>query len=118
MNRQTRPSQLTGTALAHDAEVFLIEADVIRDGKREPYFAERDSAQTGRADTIADIVAGQVENVRRVYCFNPFEGWSRDVSEDMARDVLACALHEGGTIQRDLREFLEQHLGCDCVATA
>lgn len=101
-----------------DADVYLIECDMIIGGKRERFFVERDSARTNRADTLKDITDRQYENLRRVLCMNPFEGWCRDVSEDIARDVLAHEINDTGTVCRCLFDFCEEHLGCATVATA
>ena len=115
MNRQTRPSQLTGTAIGHDADMYLVECRT-RDGS--VVFAERDTERSSRKDTLADIHGGQIENVTRVYAFNTFEGWSRDVSEDFARDLLAAELSDNSTVGNLNIGFIEWHLGCATVATA
>jgi hypothetical protein len=108
----------SGARPTPDADVFLIEADVVVRGRRERYFAERDAGRTNRRDTLADIVAGQIERVRRVLSLNPAEGWARDASEDIAHDALRDALEDRQGVPEHLRDFLEEHLGCDTVATA
>jgi hypothetical protein len=101
-----------------DADLFVIEAEIVVRGRRELYFAERDAARTNRRDTLADIVSGQIGRVRRVLSFNPAEGWARDVSEDIAHDALRAALDDRQGVPDHLVDFLEEHLGCDTLATA
>jgi hypothetical protein len=114
MNQHTSFSALTG-ATSLDCDMYLIECRT-RDGS--VVFAERDAERTGRKDTLADIHAGQVDDVTRVYAFNPVEGWSRDVSEDFARDLLAAELADNSTVSPHIINFIEWHLGCATVATA
>jgi hypothetical protein len=118
MNRPLSRRDFSGVGPAPDTDLFVIEADVVVRGRRERYFAERDAARTNRHDTLADIVSGQIERVRRVLSFNPAEGWARDVSEDIAHDALRAALEDRQGVPDHLMDFLEEHLGCDTVATA
>ena len=77
---------------------------------RVDFLAERSLADTtSRAETIRDILTGQVEDVQRVIEFNPVEGTARDVSEDIAREIAGLLAEPVG--RRDLRDFLEDHLG-------
>jgi hypothetical protein len=36
---------------------------------------------------IRNLIAGEYSDPVRVVCFNTAEGWSRDVTEDIARDI-------------------------------
>ena len=40
---------------------------------------------------IRDLLAGEYGTVLRVVAFNPSEGWSRDASEDIARELSAAS---------------------------
>jgi hypothetical protein len=89
-----------------DRSFFAI---VCRHG-RDHFVAERRLGDAcSRAETVRDILAGQVEDVERVIEFNPTEGTSRDVSEDIAREIAHLAGEPVG--RRDLRDFLETQLG-------
>ncbi|HEY2137905.1 MAG TPA: hypothetical protein VGH49_18615 [Xanthobacteraceae bacterium] len=99
-----------------DRSFFAI---VCRHG-RDHFVAERRLGDAcSRAETVRDILTGQVEDVERVIEFNPAEGTSRDVSEDIAHEIarLAGDRLAGGPVagepvrRRDLRDFLEQQLG-------
>lgn len=118
MNRPLSRRDLSRARPAPDTDLFVIEADIVVQGRRERYFAERDAARTNRRDTLADIVSGQIERVRRVLSLNPAEGWARDVSEDIAHDALRAALEDRQGLPDHLMDFLEEHLGCEAVASA
>jgi len=118
MNRPLSRRDLSRTGPVPDTDLFVIEADILAKGRRERYFAERDVLRTNRRDTLADIVSGQIERVRRVLSFNPAEGWARDVSEDIAHDALRAALEDRQGVPDHLMDFLEEHLGCEAVASA
>ena len=40
---------------------------------------------------VEDILAGQYYSPRRIVAFNTEQGWARDVTEDVAREVLTRA---------------------------
>lgn len=40
--------------------------------------------EEGRAEIIADIASGQIDRVVAVFEFNPVEGWSRNVTSEIA----------------------------------
>ena len=46
----------------------------------------------------------------RVVAFNPSEGWSRDASEDIARE-LERRVAEGREVSDQLQDFIEGQLG-------
>jgi hypothetical protein len=48
---------------------------------------ETEDGDTDRATLIRDLLEGQYDNPVRVVAFNTAEGWSRDVSEDIANDL-------------------------------
>lgn len=64
----------------------------------------------GRA-YVENMIAGQYSNPVRVVAFNTEEGWSRDVSEDIARAVADKLEAEGRAIKDDgVRCFVERQL--------
>jgi hypothetical protein len=62
-------------------------------------YAETDEAKADEKTVVSDIISGQYSNPVRVVAFNTVEGWSRDVTEDIARAVL-----EQGESESDLSE--------------
>jgi hypothetical protein len=73
--------------------------------------AERDICDLDRATTIKDIAGSQIENLVQVIEFNPVEGTSRDVSEDMAREVMTIWAHAGEPLTHFQYDFVEQFIG-------
>ena len=59
---------------------------------------------------IADLLRGEYARVLRVVAFNPSEGWSRDASEDIARE-LERRVAEGREVSDQLQDFIEGQLG-------
>jgi hypothetical protein len=71
------------------------------------YFAERSLEDScSRAATIDDIINGNLTRVMKVFAFNPVEGWSRDVTEDIAIKV-ANLLDASDMIPDALLDFIE-----------
>ena len=79
------------------------------------FFAERSlEASASREAAIADIMAGQVEGVERVFAFNPAEHIADDVTEEIAL-AIASRLDPASPIRPELRDFLEANAGLDTV---
>jgi hypothetical protein len=53
---------------------------------------------------IRNFLSGQYSNAPRVIAFNTAEGWSRDVSEDIAGEVLERAF------DADAKLFIDRHI--------
>jgi len=63
------------------------------------------------ADTVVrDLIQGQYNQPVRVVAFNINEGWSRDVSADIARAVAEAARAEDRPLGQATMEFVERHL--------
>jgi hypothetical protein len=73
------------------------------------YLKEMDLADADQETVIRDFVAGQFDHPRRVIAFNTVEGWSREVSEDIAREVVERAWRDGEALTAGTREFCERH---------
>jgi hypothetical protein len=58
---------------------------------------------------IADILEGQYHNPVRVAAFNITEGWSRDVSEYVAREVRRLSDLRGIELSAGVEEFVMRH---------
>ena len=55
-------------------------------------------------------MTGQFNNPVRVIAFNTGEGWSRDLSEDVARELLKRVAKEGKALAHASRRFVESHI--------
>jgi hypothetical protein len=65
---------------------------------------EADEEVTDRETLIRNLMDDQYSNPVRIVAFNTAEGWSRDVTLDIA-DELACALRSTTKCQRPCRSF-------------
>jgi hypothetical protein len=63
---------------------------------------------------IRNMLSGEYEKPVRVVAFNTSEGWSRDVSEDIAREVCQRARETGQQLPFGTKVFAEYQLGEDC----
>ncbi len=61
-------------------------------------------AEADRETVIQDIVSGQYKKPLRVIAFNTAEGWSRDVTEDIAREIVDSS----DSLSRSARDFVER----------
>jgi hypothetical protein len=66
---------------SQDRDVYLVLDDF---GRLGCSWRETDEASTDRAALMEDLLEDQYSNPVRVIAFNTAEGWSRDVSEDIA----------------------------------
>jgi hypothetical protein len=78
---------------------FYIVLEDFRDGAA---FRETDE-RLDYPTLITDLLSGQYSQVLRVVAFNPAEGWSRDASEDVARDLERRVGAEGREISDHCR---------------
>jgi hypothetical protein len=87
--------------------VYLVEEDF---GQRGRAYLETDAAQADRETIIRNFISGQYEDAIRVIAFNTAEGWSRDVSEDIANDVLDQAYDADGTLTDGTKRFIDRYI--------
>jgi hypothetical protein len=67
---------------------------------------ETDEAGTGRTTLIRNLLDGQYENPVRIVAFNTAEGWSRDVTVDIA-DELRRRYAEQDDVPESVLAFME-----------
>jgi hypothetical protein len=79
-----------------DVTVYLVVNDFGKFGKA---YVETDIAEADREAIIRNFISGQYSNALRVVAFNTAEGWSRDVSEDIANEVLERAFDADAPIR-------------------
>jgi hypothetical protein len=94
----------------HEPTVYLVLIDFGRYGRASSETSEE------RADletTIADLIAGQYDRPVRVVAFNTADGWSADVSEDIAREIVRRLDRAGDELPAAVEAFIDQHLGPD-----
>ena len=92
---------------SNDTDVYLVVEDFGANGRS---FLETDIAQADRDTVLRNFISGQYENALRVVCFNTAEGWSRDVSEDIASEILDRACDADETLTVGTRRFIDRHV--------
>jgi len=91
-----------------DATVHIVLDDFGSSGRAYREVAE-DAADFNTV--VDDLMAGQFNHPIRVIAFNISEGWSRDVLDRVARELLERAAKEDLPLGRPARRFVELHLG-------
>jgi hypothetical protein len=71
-------------------------------------WSETDVANTERATLIRNLLEGQYSSPVRIVAFNTAEGWSRDVSDEIATE-LAQACADRGETPPSLEDFIADH---------
>ena len=78
--------------LTDDVTVYLVLNDF---GPLGRAYSETDEANATEKDIVSKISLGDYSNPIRVVAFNTAEGWSRDVTEDIAQALLERDASEG-----------------------
>jgi hypothetical protein len=104
------PSPTPGLVPHFDVTVHIVLDDY---GKAGRVYRETDEGDTTVGSVVDDLLTGQFNNPVRVVAFNTSEGWSRDVSEDIAWELLKRVAREGKTLPASSRGFVDFHVGED-----
>ncbi|MBR1150060.1 hypothetical protein [Bradyrhizobium sp. JYMT SZCCT0428] len=83
---------------------------VLEDFSSGAAFRETDEGVDYQA-LMQNLLAGEYGTVLRVVAFNPSEGWSRDASEDIARELERRISADGREVSEGLQDFIEGQLG-------
>jgi hypothetical protein len=73
-------------------------------------FLETDELEVDEWTIISKIISGEYSNPVRVVAFNIAEGWSRDVTEDIAQAVIDRGRREN-YFSEVAKKFVEKTLG-------
>jgi hypothetical protein len=98
------------TSLAPDFAICIVLDDF---GKLGRAYRETDEREASFGAIVDDLLTGQYGNPVRVVSFNTAEGWSRDVSEDVAREVVRRVAEDGRALAASSRQFIEAHVDAD-----
>ena len=90
-----------------DTTVFIVLNDF---GKSGGAYCETDEAQADEWVVITDIIDGQYSNPVRIVAFNTHQGWSRDVTEEIARKIIDLNV-QGTSLSAPAREFVGRVTG-------
>jgi hypothetical protein len=89
-----------------DQTVYLVVEDFGRHGRS---YRETDVETADLETLIVDLLDGQYNNPVRVIAFNTAEGWSQDVSEDIAQDLRRRCDLQQSDVPTSIQDFVEQH---------
>jgi hypothetical protein len=92
--------------LSDDVTVYL----VLNDFRTGLAYLETASDEADRETVIRNFIGRQYSNALRVIAFNTAEGWSRDVSEDIAGEVLDRAYDADETLTDGTKRFIDRHI--------
>ena len=87
-------------------DVYLVLDDV--GGRFGLAWPAADVAATDRPRLIRHLLEGQYMSPVRIVAFNTAEGWSRDVTEDIAAE-LAQACADRGETPSSIADFIAEH---------
>src|SRR5262245_51489175 len=72
-------------------------------------YVETDEAKADEETILTNIISGEYSNPIRVVAFNAAQEWSRDVTEDIARELLDREAR-GRDLSESARKFVERVL--------
>jgi hypothetical protein len=104
MSTQTPP---LAPKLTDNVTVHIVLNDF---GKLGRAFLETNELEADEWTTVSNIINGEYSNPVRVVAFNIAEGWSRDVTEEIAEAVLERGETEGH-LSESAKKFVECVLG-------
>lgn len=90
---------------------YLITIDRMIDGKRAHYSPDREVERDSKRNIIEDIISGELEHVSSIIEIREDEGTCRNVTEDIARDVLNQAVYACDELPRLLIHWLHEQIG-------
>ena len=90
-----------------DIDVYVVLEDYGNIGRA---YREVDEEKGDRETLIRHLIEGQYEHVARIIAFNTAQGWSRDVSTEIAREVVQRARAQGDELTGPVRRFVDWEL--------
>jgi hypothetical protein len=94
----------------YDHDVYLVVDDLGRLGR---VWREADYDTTDFETVITDLLTGQYGNPIGVFAFNTAEGWSRDVSADLAAELRRRCDLQLTDLPSFLQDFVDRHNAVD-----
>ena len=92
---------------ASDQDVYLV-LDDFRDWHVQVW-RETDAEDTDLETLVEDLLEGQYSNPVRIVAFNTAEGWSRDVSEEVAQMLLLRSAEQSHDLASSVQEFVDRY---------
>ncbi len=91
-----------------DVTVHIVLDDFGQAGRA---YRETDEERADLEEVVDNLLSGQFNNPLRVIAFNTAEGWSRDVSEDVAWELMRRVTKSGSPVATASRNFVAFHTG-------
>jgi hypothetical protein len=88
-----------------DGTVYLVLDDF---GALGCAYRETDAAKANLTTVVADLLSGQYRHPLRVVAFSTAGGWARDVSTDIAHQVVTRARELDQDLPAAVRDFVER----------
>lgn len=85
--------------------VYLVVDDFGSNGR---VYRETDADTADLETVIVDLLDGQYHNPVRVVAFNTFEGWSQDVSRDIAQELRRRCDLQSQDVPSGIQDFVER----------
>src|ERR1700722_16173071 len=89
-----------------DQNVYLVIDDLGRNGRVYP---ETDVETADLETVILDLLDSQYRSPVRVVAFNTFEGWSQDVSADIAQELRRRCDLQMRDVPSSIQDFVDRH---------
>jgi hypothetical protein len=93
-----------------DHNTYLVVDDL---GRNRRVRQEVGTETLDRETVILDLLQGQYKNPVRVFAFNTVEGWSQDVSTDVAQELRRRCDLQRRDVPSSIRDFVRCHRGHD-----
>ena len=87
-----------------DTDVHVVMEELDHLGR---VYRETDEERADRETLIRDLIAGRYGQPVRIVAFNTAQGWCRDVSEEIARELLKRAYALGGELTEPVNAFVQ-----------
>jgi hypothetical protein len=90
-----------------DRDIYLVLDEF--GGRIGRAWRETDEGRTDREIVITDLMTGQYSDPVRVIAFNTAQGWSRDVTNDIADELAKWFSERDREIPPTLEDFIQRH---------
>jgi len=90
-----------------DRDIYLVLDEF--GGRLGRAWRETNEDRTDRQIVITDLMTGQYSDPVRVVAFNTAEGWSRDVTNDIADELAQWYSERDREIPPSLEDFIQRH---------
>src|SRR5947209_19991885 len=87
-----------------DVDVYVVLEDFGQLGRA---YRETDEERADRETLIRDLLTGQYDHPVRIVAFNTAQGWSRDVSAEIAREIRDRASAKCENLMGPVAAFVE-----------